>query len=156
MLKSAILTTIAISLLSSVTIVADAKERTNHPRSNLFSLDLIAKQSQSDAAHSDLKGIGQAISQYFKDKNNKEMSNGQAGGVCFFFEVKSLKLVSLSDENAEVLIKVAAQGYQVERVSTNSSKWLYKKTQASIPAKIEHMMILKKSHKKWNVSSSVV
>jgi hypothetical protein len=155
MLKSAILTIISISLLSSISISADAKERANYPQLNL-SLDLIAKQSQSNAAQSDLQGIGQAISQYFKDKNNKEMSNGQAGGVCFFFEVKSLKLVSLSDDNAEVLVKVAAQGYQVERTSTNSSKWLYKKTQTSLPAKNEHMMILKKSNGKWKVSSSVV
>jgi hypothetical protein len=155
MLKSAILTTISIALLSSITISANAQEQANHPRSNLSSLDLIAKQPQSNAAQSDLQGIGQAISQYFKDKNNKEMSNGQAGGVCFFFEVKSLKLVSLSDDNAEVLVKVAAQGYQVER-NSNSSKWLYKKTQASIPAKNEHMMILKKTSGKWKVSSSVV
>ena len=156
MLKSAILTTISISILSSVTIVADAKERMNHPQQNLSSLDLIAKQSQSNAAQSDIKGIGQAISEYFKDKNNKEMSSGQVGGTCFFFEVKSLKLVSLADDNAEVLVKVAAQGYQVERASTNSSKWLYKKTQASLPAKNEHMMMLKKSYGKWKVSSSVV
>jgi hypothetical protein len=156
MLKSAILTTISISLLLSITTSANAKERANYLRSNLSSLDLIAKQPQSNAAQSDLQGIGQAISQYFKDKNNKEMSNGQAGGVCFFFEVKSLKLVSLSDDNAEVLVKVAAQGYQVERASTNSSKWLYKKTQASLPAKNEHMMILKKSNGKWKVSSSGV
>ncbi len=155
MLKSAIFLPLSIAILSSAPVVVDAKEQ-SHPQANLSSLNLIAKQSQSSAAQSNLKGIGQAISEYFKDKNNKEMSNGQAGGACFFFEVKSLKLVSLSDDNAEVIIKVAAQGYQLERTGTNSSKWLYKKTQASIPAKIEHMMMLKKSNGKWKVSSSVV
>jgi hypothetical protein len=84
------------------------------------------------------------------------MSSGQTGGACFFFEVKSLKLVSLVNNNAEILAKVEAQGYKISHSSPNSSQWIYEKTNTSIPAKNEHMIMLKKSNDKWKVSVSVI
>jgi hypothetical protein len=155
MLKLAIAAMVSIVFLSSANTVA-AKDRSKHKHlGNLPTPNLSARQSKSNAPQSDLKGINQAINQYFKEKNNKELLAGQTGGACFFFEVKSLKLVSLADGDAEILAKVAAQGYSMSR-SNNSSQWIYEKTNASIPAKIEHMILLKKINNKWKVSASVV
>ena len=153
MLKLAIAAAVSIAFLSSAnTVAALTHKRPN----NLSKPNLSTRQSKSNVPESEIKGINQAINQYFKEKNNKEISSGQTGGACFFFEVKSLKLVSLSDDNAEILARVEAQGYKIERSSSNSSQWTYEKTNASIPAKNEHMITLKKSSKKWKVSSSVI
>jgi hypothetical protein len=161
MLKSAIFTTISIASLLSLTSIADARpvdKKSIHNPENLPTLHLTAKQSQSNISQSDINGISQAISQYFRDKNNKEMPSSPEDDkpACWFFEVKSLKLVSLADNQAEVLAKVNAQSYEIKRISNNPPRWSYKKNYASIEAKNEHSIQLKKSNGKWKVSISVV
>jgi hypothetical protein len=156
MLKLAITATVSIIFLSSVnTAVAKDRSTYKHP-GNLPTMNLRAKQSKSNAPQSDIKGIDQAINKYFKEKNNKELSNCQTGGSCFFFEIKSLKLVSLSDDNAEILARVESQNYSTERSGSNSSQWTYEKGQIFMPAKTEHMITLKKINQKWKVSVSVI
>jgi hypothetical protein len=153
MLKLAIAAVVSIAFFSSAnTVAALTHKRPN----NLSKPNSSTRQSKANVPQSEIKGISQAINQYFKDKNNREISSGQTGGACFFFEVKSLKLVSLADNNAEVLAKVEAQGYKISRSSPNSSQWIYEKTNTSIPAKNEHMIMLKKSNEKWKVSVSVI
>jgi hypothetical protein len=153
MLKLAIAATVSIAFLSSANTVAAL---THKQSSNLSKLNSSTRQSKSNVSQSEVKGINQAISQYFKEKNNKELSNCQTGGGCFFFEIKSLKLVSLSDDSAEILAKVESQDYNMERSSSNSSQWSYEKGKIFMPAKNEHMIMLKKINQKWKVSVSVI
>jgi hypothetical protein len=153
MLKLAIAATVLIAFLSSANTVTAL---THKRLGNLSQSNLSTKQSTSNVSQSDVKGINQAINQYFKAKNNQELLAGQTGGACFFFEVKSLKLISLADNNAEILAKVAAQSYSMSRSGNNSSQWIYEKTNVSIPAKTEQMIMLEKINKKWKVSVSVI
>lgn len=161
MLKLTIAVSISIAFLSGIN-TAVAKDRStdkqsSHHLNNIPALNLSARQSQSNVSQSDIKGIDRAINQYFKEKNNRELSNCQTGGGgCFFFEIKSLKLVSLSDDNAEILATVEAQDYSTERSGSNSSQWTYEKGKIFMPAKNEHMIMLKKTNKKWKVSVSVI
>jgi hypothetical protein len=153
MIKLAIAATVSIAFLASANTVTAL---THKHQNNLSKLNLSTRQSKSNVPESEIKGINQAINQYFKEKNNKELLTGQSGGACFFFEVKSLKLVSLADNNAEISAKVAAQGYSMSRSSNKSSEWIYEKTNVSIPAKIDQMIMLEKINKKWKVSVSVI
>jgi hypothetical protein len=156
MLKLAITAMVSILFFSSAN-TAVAKDRSTHKYpGNLPTPNLSARQSKSKAPQSDIKGIDQAINKYFKEKNNKELSNCQTGGGCFFFEIKSLKLVSLSDDSAEILAKVESQNYSTERSGSKSSQWTYEKGQIFMPAKTEHMIVLKKINQKWKVSVSVI
>jgi hypothetical protein len=157
MFRTTILATIAIALLASVNMAVDAKEPLKNRSSHgSRKLDLVAKPSQSNVSQVDLRGISQAVNLHFKNKNNREMLSCQSNGGCFFVVVTSLKLVSFGDNNAQILFKVDTQGYRAERSGAGSSKWLYQKTSVQLPANVEHMMLLKKTNGKWQVSSSVV
>jgi hypothetical protein len=157
MSRTAIFATIALSLLASVNMAVDAKEPLKYNRSSHDSrLDLIAKPSKANVSQADLRGISQAVNLHFKNKNNREMLSCQSNGGCFFVVVTSLKLVSFGDDNAQILFKVDTQGYRAEKSGAGSSKWLYEKTSVQLPANVEHMMLLKKTNGKWQVTSSVV
>jgi hypothetical protein len=161
MLKLFIATSLSIASLLSLASIADAgsiNQKSAQHSTAQTQLHLSAKQPQSNVSASDLKGINQAIAQYFREKNNKEMPSSPTDSkpVCWFFEVKSLRLVSFADNKAEILTKVRAQGYEIKRIGTNPVRWNYEKTAAQIEGKYEHSILLTKSNGKWKVSSSVV
>jgi hypothetical protein len=161
MLKSAILVGNAIASILSISSIANAAGKSNHiiTKHNSvyhFNSNLIAKgkKAQIDRQNSnpsnELTGIKQAISEYYKDRNNKEMPLPSEPGGCFFVEVKSLKLVSFSGNDAEVKGEVHKQGYSRERISNKSLEWGYTKT--IVLVKGVSSIMLKKSDGKWKVT----
>jgi hypothetical protein len=156
MLKAFIATSLSIASILFITSIADAgsinKKSAQHS-ADQTQLHLITKQPQSTVSQADVKGIEKAIAQYFRDKNNKEMPSSptDAKPACWFYEVKSLRLVSLADNKAEVRIKTHTQGYEIKRVSTSPLRWSYKKTAAVIEGRYEHNIDLEKSNGKWVV-----
>ncbi len=165
MLKSAILVTTAIASILSISNIADAAGKSNNlitkPNSiDHFTRNLIAKgkkaqiDRQNSTPSSQLTGIKQAISEYYKDRNNKEMPLPSEPGGCFFTEVKSLKLVSFSGNDAEVKGEVHTQGYSRERISNKSLEWGYTKTIVSV--KGLSSIMLKKSDGKWKVTVAIL
>jgi hypothetical protein len=160
MLKSAIIVTTAIASILSISSIANAAIKSNHiikiNSAHHFTSKLIAKGNKARLNRQDsnpsnqLTGIKQAISEYYKDRNNKEMPLPSEPGGCFFTEVKSLKLVSFSGTDAEVKAEVHKQGYSRERISNKSLEWGYKKTIVSV--KGVSSIMLKKTDGKWKVT----
>ena len=160
MLKSAIVTTISIASLLSISSIADARsinKKSTHHSDDRNSLHFIVKQSNSSVSKSDLNGISRAISQYYKEQNTKEMPLPQTeSGACFFSEVKSLKLVFLSEDSAEVKADINRQSYTLKRIDAKPLRWSYKKNPNSVLAKGTGSILLKKFNGKWKVSVASV
>jgi hypothetical protein len=161
MLKSSLVASISIASIFSITSIADARPVNKKSVQNADSLptqSLIVKQSQSNISQANLNGISQAISEYYRDRNNKaipsSLEDGKQG--CWFVEVKSLRLVALADNNAEVIAKIHDQNYKVKLISDRPTQWSYNKTLASHEDKVEHQIELKKLNGKWKVIVAVL
>jgi hypothetical protein len=122
MLKLAIVATTAIVSLLATNGIADAKERSIHKQSTPHSdrqqqLHFSAKQPKFTIPQADLQGIHQAISDYYRTKNQVLISKPAKSGSTSFFDVKSLTLVSFSNTEAEVLTEVTQQHYNLTNTS---------------------------------------
>jgi hypothetical protein len=165
MLKSAILLTTAIGSILSISSIANAAGKSNNlitqPNSvHHFSSNLIAKgkkaqiDRQDPAISRDLPGISQAISKHYKEWNEKLAPSGNAwSGACSFIEIKSLKLTSLSELEAEVEVKTESQSYSLLGLNVKPRQWVYKKYEDSLNQKQTRKISLKKYDGKWKVST---
>jgi hypothetical protein len=166
MLKAFIATSVSIASILSITGIADAGSinKKSVPQANQTQLHLITRQPQSNVSQADLKGIEKAIAQHFREKNNKsekdnkEMPLSPTGSrpFCIFWEVTSLRLLSLADNKAKIVAKLHAPHYDTKLISTNPVRWNYEKIGTQRDGEYEHPMLLTKSNGKWKVSSSVV
>jgi hypothetical protein len=159
MLKAFIATSVSILSLFSVSSIADAGSM-NKKSADQTQLHLITKQSQSNVSASDLKGISQAIAAYYKEQNNRDlpMAIEAEPKSCFSAEVKSLKLVSISSDDAQVEAEVKRQSYLVKRISNNPPQWAYENSRISTFINMKNVgsIMLKKTNGKWKVSVASV
>jgi hypothetical protein len=158
MLKSAILLTAIASSILSISSIANARTisqiSTSHS-TNIPKLYLVAKQSKSTAdtvPQSDLKEIQQAISQFYKLQNEKRAPSGRSwSGACLFDEVKTLKLISFSNTEAQVSADIETTSYGLQGMRTTPRKWAFKKEKGTIEKAT--IIALDKFKGKWRVHS---
>lgn len=127
MLRSTIFATISIVSLLSIASIADAKERSSHQKATRHSqskptLHLTAKQPQSIVPQADLQGIHQAISAYYRDKNQALIPKQPKNQTTKFFEVKSLKLISFSSNAAVLATEVEQKHYTLTGTSIKKTE----------------------------------
>jgi hypothetical protein len=122
MLKSVPIAIIAIVSLLATTSISTAKDRSIHKQSTPHPdhkqpLHFSAKQPKFTIPQSDLQGIHQAISDYYRTKNQVLISKPAKSGSTSFFDVTSLTLISFSNTEAEVLTEVTQQRYKLTNTS---------------------------------------
>ncbi len=126
MLRSTILTTISIVSLLSIVTIADAKERSSHQksthRSHAQSTLHLTTKKPSIVPQTDLQGIHQAISAYYRDKNQALIPKQPKNQSTKFFEVKSLKLISFAGNVAVLATEVEQKYYTLTGTSIKKSE----------------------------------
>lgn len=127
MLRATIFATISIVSLLSIASIADTKERASYHKATRQSqsqptLHLTAKQPQSLVPAADLQGIHQAISAYYRDKNQALIPKQPKKQSTKFFEVKSLKLISFSSNVAVLATEVEQKYYTLTGTSIKKSE----------------------------------
>jgi hypothetical protein len=165
MLKSAILVTTAIASILSIANIANAAGKSNHSikinSAHHFTNKLIAKgkktqiDRQDPAISRELPGISQAISQYYKEENERLAPSVRAwSGACRFLEVKSLTIVDISDKKAEVRADVNVTFYSLLGMYTKPRQWAYEKSKLNTNRSSESTITLKKDDGKWKVTNN--
>jgi hypothetical protein len=160
MLKSAILTTFSITSLLSIASIAGAgsiAQKSAHHSAERKIILLTAEQSIITVPASDLKGIRQAMSQYFKSENEqcdsvlRGIKSFVEGGGCHFIEVKKLQLVEFSSMSATVAVDFVTHDYTLH-VQEDSRQPTLEKNK-SVGAPIAHYSrILSKVNGKWKIN----
>jgi hypothetical protein len=122
MLKSVLIATTAIVSLLTTTSISIAKDRSipqsSRPHSDRQQpLPASTKQPKLAIPQSDLQGIYQSISDYYRAKNKALISKPAKSGSTSFFDVKSLTLISFSKIAAEVLTEVEQKHYTLTNTS---------------------------------------
>jgi hypothetical protein len=165
MLKSAILVTTAIAAILSISSIANAAGKSNHivtkPNSlHRFTSNLIAKgkkaqiERQDPAISRELPGISQAISEYFKKRNESFAPSANAwSGACGFWEVKSLTMVALSEKKAQVKAEIEQTSYSLLGMNTKPRQWAYQKIDRNGGRQSESNISLEKNDGKWKVTN---
>jgi hypothetical protein len=165
MLKLAIAATVSISI--SIATIADA--RSLNPALTHYSLEqpksyLAAQQSKSttNISQKDLQGIHKAVSNFFGDTNRKIAPDPEfssvyheyrlRGNTCFFIEVKSVKILSLSSTNAKINVDAEEQKYIVEIIQQQPPLLSFKKeNNKDSLAKRVYPINLEKINQKWRI-----
>jgi hypothetical protein len=175
MLKSAIVATTAIASLLSITSIVHAHDRASNLTTNFSQvsradvmpsiqprISLIAGEQEHQFTNNDagvqteIQSIHQAISQHYREWNERLAPSGQSwSGACSFFEVKSLKLVSLSDTSAQLEAEVESQSYSLLGIHVKPRQWAFQKMEESRRSSKSAVKInLEKSKGKWKVRST--
>jgi hypothetical protein len=150
MLKSVSIATTAIVSLLATTSISTAKDRSIHKQSTPHSdrqqpLHFNANQPKFTIPQSDLQGIHQAISDYYRSKNQALISK-PANGSTSFFDVKRLTLISFTNKEAEVLTEVEQQHYKLTNTSIH-------KLAAQSDAKEKIGFKFEKVNGKWQIQT---
>lgn len=159
MLKSAIIATISISSLLSITSIADAKSidnKSTHHSANQTTLNLTTKQPSSNintVPVSDLRDIHKAINNFYKSENERNDPSGKLvndGWGCPFHEITGLQLISFSNTEALVNINMITHGYQLRLINKNPVKFVLQKRTGAIVG--SRNIKLDKVKGKWKVN----
>jgi hypothetical protein len=133
MLRSIIVAAIPLVSLFSIASIADTKERsidrqaTRHSHQPL--LHLTTKKSQPIIPQADLQGIHQAMSAYYRNKNQALIPARSKNQNTKFFEVKSLTLISFSSNVAVLDTEVDQKYYTLTPTSIKKAESSRDKTE---------------------------